>query len=118
MSLTLQEIINRQKDFDKKHEGNNPFYEPITNMNIEVLEHLIVCIVGEIGEFSNIVKKVKRGDFDLDMRRADLEEELTDVFIYLIKIAGQLNIDLEQQYLKKLRKNEIKFERYRSNDKF
>jgi NTP pyrophosphatase (non-canonical NTP hydrolase) len=112
-SMTLKEIIEKQKNFDKRYTGKISFFEEINEENIEVLEHLLVCLYGEIGEVSNIVKKVVRGDFSLESKREAIEEELADVFIYLIKIAGQLDVDLESNFIKKMSKNKEKFERYK-----
>ena len=68
-----------------------------------------MCLVGEVGEFANELKKVVRGDVPYEERKAALAEELTDTFIYLMKIAAQTGIDLEAEYLKKLEKNQHRF---------
>ncbi|OBZ07551.1 hypothetical protein A8L34_25800 [Bacillus sp. FJAT-27264] len=112
MSLTLKEIQQMQEEFDKAHTGDIPFYEVISNKNIDILEHLIVCMVGEIGEFSNIVKKIRRGDFRYEEKKSELEEEIVDAFIYLLKITNQCNFNIEASYLEKMKKNKIKFSRY------
>lgn len=109
--MTLKDIKQFQEIFDKKFKGNIEFYEEITD-DITPLEHLIVCMLGEFGEFSNLVKKVKRGDFSLDEIREQMNEEFIDIFIYLVKIANQLNIDIEKEYLIKMKKNEKKFENF------
>ncbi|MEH2402837.1 MazG nucleotide pyrophosphohydrolase domain-containing protein [Nostoc sp.] len=112
MRITLHEIKRLQEEFDKSHQGKIPFYEKISENNIDVLEHLIVCLVGEIGEFSNIVKKIRRGDFQLEDKKNVLDEELIDIFIYLIKISNQMDVDLEDGFLNKLEKNKNRFEKY------
>lgn len=109
---SLDELKYFQKLFDQKYAGNTEFYELIHNDNIEALEHLLVCVLGELGEFANIVKKIKRGDFSLDDVRCDLNEEFADVFAYILKISNQLNIDIEAEYLSKMKKNEMKFEKF------
>ena len=109
--MTLKDIKQFQEIFDKKFKGNIEFYEEITD-DITPLEHLIVCMLGEFGEFSNLVKKVKRGDFSLDEIREQMNEEFIDIFIYLVKITNQLNIDIEKEYLIKMKKNEKKFENF------
>lgn len=109
--MTLKDIKQFQEIFDKKFKGNIEFYEEIID-NVVPLEHLIVCMLGEFGEFSNLVKKVKRGDFSLDEIREQMNEEFIDIFIYLVKIANQLNIDIEKEYLTKMKKNEKKFEKF------
>ncbi len=110
--MTIEEIKENQKIFDKKYTGNIDFFENIDNENIEPLEHLIVCMLGEFGEFSNIVKKIKRGDFSLLEKEKELKEEYADIFIYMIKIANQLDINIEGEYISKMKKNEKRFEKF------
>ncbi|MDD3055151.1 MAG: MazG nucleotide pyrophosphohydrolase domain-containing protein [Aliarcobacter sp.] len=110
--MTLDEIKEFQKKFDLQFKGNIEFHEEIDETNIEPLEHLIVCMLGEFGEFSNLVKKVKRGDFTLNEVKGEINEEFIDIFIYLIKVANQLDINIENEYLKKMSKNKLKFEKF------
>lgn len=110
MSMTLNELLLEQKKFDKSISiGGRSLYIDIHEENIQELEHLLVCLLGELGEFSNILKKVVRGDFPLEQVKHSLDEELVDVFIYLLKIVNQFDIDLENGYLAKMEKNKIKF---------
>ncbi|KVX71386.1 MazG nucleotide pyrophosphohydrolase domain-containing protein [Burkholderia stagnalis] len=113
MSLTLSQLLGLQREFDLAHAGRLPFFVEIGEENIGELEHLIVCILGELGEFSNIVKKVRRGDMSLADAKGALDEELVDVFIYLLKMAGQFNVDLESGFLDKMKRNTVRFEKYR-----
>jgi NTP pyrophosphatase (non-canonical NTP hydrolase) len=79
------------------------------------LEYLTNALAGEVGEAANLVKKVVRsavyghGDVKLSDVRDALVEELTDVFIYTLTIAGLLGIDLEKAYFEKLEKNRRRF---------
>lgn len=107
--MTIQELIELQKEFDGKHKGNFKWNVKITDSNIEMLEFLMVSLTGEVGEVANIVKKIVRGDFKLEEKKSDIEEELADVFIYLLKLSYQLNIDLESTYVKKMGKNRERF---------
>jgi hypothetical protein len=50
-----------------------------------------------------------RGDLRLDDVKQELAEEITDVFTYLLTIAGLLGLDLEKTYLQKLEKNRKRF---------
>lgn len=110
MSLTLDEIKNIQKKFDLEHSINNKrFYIDIDINNINELEHLAVCLTGEIGEFCNILKKVVRGDLKLEVAKEQMNEELADCFIYLLKIANQFDIDIEEEFIKKVSKNKERF---------
>lgn len=52
------------------------------------------ALVGEIGEYANLMKKVERGDFSLDEARPDIANELADVQIYLDILADKVGVDL------------------------
>jgi len=110
--MDVSTLVRLQSDFDKGHGVTKPFFVPISSDNLQELEHLVVCLVGEVGEFANELKKVVRGDASYEERKTALAEELTDTFIYLIKIAAQTGIDLESEYLKKLEKNRQRFPRW------
>jgi len=110
---SIKELKKIQKKFDLEHQGNIPFYEEINDNNIDALEHLLVCLMGELGEFSNIVKKVKRGDFPLSDKTDELTDEMADIFIYLLKISNQMDIDFEKAFLNKLEKNKKRFKHYK-----
>jgi len=112
--MEFTKLIQLQADFDREHGVAKPFFVPISSDNLHELEHLVVCLIGEVGEFANELKKVVRGDAPYEERQPALAEELTDTFIYLIKIAAQTGIDLESEYLKKLEKNGQRFPRLRA----
>ena len=109
--MELAKLIDLQTDFDRGHGVAKPFFVPISSDNLHELEHLVVCLIGEVGEFANELKKIVRGDASYEERQCALAEELTDTFIYLIKIAAQTGIDLESEYMKKLEKNRRRFPR-------
>lgn len=73
------------------------------------LDFMALALAGEVGEVANIIKKVMRGTDDFDKVLDDLEEEVTDVFIYLMCLAGVLGMDLEAAYAAKRAKNEERF---------
>jgi NTP pyrophosphatase (non-canonical NTP hydrolase) len=110
--MELNKIIELQKAFDSKHYSKHKWNEIINDENIELLDHLIIALMGELGEFSNILKKINRGDFTLEEAKQELSEEITDMFIYIIKLIYQLNIDIEYNYEEKLYKNINKFKNY------
>ena len=110
--MTLQEIIQYQKSFDSLHSSAFDWDTEITDENIEILEFLLLSITGELGEMANIVKKIRRGDFLLSQKKEELSEEMADIFIYLIKMSYQLNINIEEAYFKKMHKNFERFSHY------
>ena len=52
------------------------------------------AVVGELGEYANIMKKVDRGDFTLEQAKQSLADELADVQTYLDLMANNIGIDL------------------------
>ena len=52
------------------------------------------AVVGELGEYANLRKKVERGDYTIDEAKPLLADELADVVIYLDILSAQLGIDL------------------------
>lgn len=59
------------------------------------------AVMGELGEYANLRKKVERGDFTIDEVRTMLADELADVVIYLDILAAQLGIDLGEAVVSK-----------------
>lgn len=110
--MDIKEIIEKQRNFDSGYKSKFNWDEPINQSNLEMLQYLIICTLGELGETSNIIKKIVRGDFKLEEVKDDLSEEIIDVFIYIIKLSYQLNIDIEREFLKKLNKNKKRFKKY------
>lgn len=52
------------------------------------------ALVGELGEYANLSKKVRRGDLTMAEALPHLRDELADVTTYLDILAFQLGIDL------------------------
>ncbi len=110
--MELKEIMKIQNEFDEVHSSKFEWSEPISENTLDVLSFLIVAITGELGELSNVVKKVLRGDCPLSSVKHQVEDELADIFIYLIKICNQMSIDLEPLYFSKLEQNKKRFRNY------
>lgn len=59
------------------------------------------AVVGELGEYANLRKKVERGDMTIDEARPLLADELADVVIYLDILASQLDVNLGEAVMSK-----------------
>lgn len=59
------------------------------------------AVVGELGEYANLRKKVERGDLTMQDARPLLADELADVVIYLDILAHQLGVDLGEAVMNK-----------------
>lgn len=115
--MDLNCLSARQAEFDRQHGWSTDTPEPaalIAGLQID-----IVGLVGELGEFANLVQKIDRNresgpDFpELDENRPALAEELADTFAYLLRLANRLGVNLEDEYLRKLTKNDRRFEKFR-----
>jgi len=112
--VELREIVKIQTAFSQ--EKVPQFWDIKDEKDLALrLEYFTNAIAGEVGEAANIVKKVVRsvvygrGDVKLGDVKEALAEELTDVFIYVITMAGLLELDLEREFFKKLEKNKQRF---------
>lgn len=116
--MEIKKIIEKQLQFDLLHGFETEFDDD--KKKYAQLTKDLVGLFGEIGEFSNIVKKINLlTDYpEIYPQKKEyiengLAEELADSFIYIIRIASILNIDLEKETLKKIKFNEIKYKNVR-----
>ncbi len=112
MSDRLQAIIDRQREFDAAHGWAHYDRELSDEQLVEELYRGTVHLLGELGEFANDVKKSHR---ESGLRKDELREELTDTFIYLIKLSLLLDMDLETEHKKKIEKNYARFEHHKKS---
>jgi NTP pyrophosphatase (non-canonical NTP hydrolase) len=117
--MKLSDLVGLQAEFDRRHGWTvrqRRGYQLIESASRE-----IVGLVGEVGEFANEIKKSAlvfesrgktAGDRDLARRREALAEEVVDSFIYILRLAALLGIDLEKEHAKKLGRNEKRFRGY------
>jgi predicted house-cleaning noncanonical NTP pyrophosphatase (MazG superfamily) len=118
----MKDVIARQREFDAKH-GWDWRNLPI-DKQIERLQYITVALAGELGEIANPLKKflrdTERNGIDLnnfDKLKTELNEEIVDVFIYLMKMADVLGVDMEAAYFDKVSRNEQKHAKFAVGDK-
>lgn len=107
--MDIKDLIKMQSDFDDEFKFLHHWKEKVSESNLDVLAFLLISIQGELGEASNLFKKVLRGDYNFSDIKDDLKIEIVDIFIYILKLINQLDIDIEKEYIKKKEKNQIKF---------
>lgn len=66
------------------------------------------AVVGELGEYANLRKKMQRGDISGPEAKQALADELADVVIYLDILAFRLGIDLGQAVMEKWNRTSAK----------
>lgn len=75
----------------------------------DILVTQCLGLIGETGEVVDEVKKWRRGTKTWPEMREAAAEELADLFIYVLAVANELGIDLEERYHKKRMMNEERF---------
>jgi len=53
-----------------------------------------------------------------DTDKNKVEDEIADIFFYLIRLSQKMNIDIEKSFYKKLEKNKIKYPLGMNNSKY
>ena len=76
-------------------------------------KNLAMALGGEVGELLDIFQWLKEEESNLDgisdTNLKKTKEELADIFLYLIRIADKLDIDLIEEANRKIKTNEEKY---------
>ncbi|KAF0702802.1 Aste57867_7752 [Aphanomyces stellatus] len=102
-SLTLEDLRSKIATFSDARGWNKDGHRP---------RNLLLAMVGEVGELAECFQW--RGDDDQNVDnwtpedKEHLGEELSDVLIYLVRLADRCNVDLSTASLRKIEKNAIK----------
>lgn len=77
------------------------------------------AVIGELGEYANIMKKVQRGDLTMEEAMPSIKKEIADVQTYFSILALRLGIDLGQVTQDKFNEvsDKVKCDVYIQNDK-
>jgi NTP pyrophosphatase (non-canonical NTP hydrolase) len=91
---TLEELRGRLRVFAYEREWER-FHTP---------KNLTAAIAGEAGELAAVLQWAAP-DADIDPYRADLEDEIADVLIYLVRLSDVLGVDLLEAVDSKIKSN-------------
>lgn len=99
----MEELIIKLREFADKRDWNK-FHSP---------KNLIMALTGEVGELNEIYQWLDTEGSKLEnLSEKDIEkskEELADIFLYTLRIADKLNIDLIEESKKKIEINNEKY---------
>ena len=119
--MDLKDLVSSQRAFDKRHG-----WTPAPNDPRAICSYMtkdLVGLLGEIGEFANLVKKLDLiADDEAVLAKAMsdssdmLEDELIDTLIYVLRLASHLDVDLEAAYNRKRDINEQRFKKFLVDD--
>ncbi|KAL2654172.1 hypothetical protein R1flu_022300 [Riccia fluitans] len=102
-SVTIKELQRRMAEFAKERDWDQ-FHSP---------RNLLLAMVGEVGELSEIFQWKGEVPSGLpgwnESEKEHLGEELSDVLLYLVRLADVCEVDLGQAALRKLKKNAKKY---------
>ncbi len=88
----------KRLEFFKNPKGE---FTHLSGVDTWTVEEWFAALIGELGEFANLHKKVRRGDFTIEEVISALADELADVQTYLDLLAARLRIDLGEATMKK-----------------
>ncbi len=99
--LELSQLLEVQRIFDRKI-GWNRYEKCETSEEIQhFFQHFILVMVDELGEISRVRKRFLRDKQPLDI--PTLKKELVDIFIFVMQGSMALNMNLEEEYMRKMR---------------
>jgi len=107
ISLELKQLFEIQRNFDRKL-GWNTYEKCQTNEDLlKFMEHFVLVMVEELGEISRIRKQYYRDKQDFAVKQ--FKHELMDIFVYFIQACMATDMNLEDEYLEKMKYNEERF---------
>ncbi|XP_069131392.1 dCTP pyrophosphatase 1-like [Argopecten irradians] len=93
----LQSIFAKERNWEQYHTPRN----------------ILLALVGEVGELAEIFQwkgEVKEGIPDFtDKERRHVAQEMSDVMLYLVRLADRCHIDLPSAVISKLEQNRQKY---------
>ena len=107
--LELKQIFEIQRNFDRQRGWSTDENCKIPEEIADFVEHFVVVMVEELGEFSRERKQLLRDKKGLDLNA--LRYELVDIFVYFLQACMAVNMDLEKEFLSKKKLDEGRFSR-------
>ena len=101
------------QDFNKINEEILTFVEDRDWDKFHTPKNLAMALNVEASELLEIFQWQKENDF-LDKKigeeiKKDTKDEVADIFYYLLRICQKMNINLEEAFWEKMKKNNIKY---------
>lgn len=112
--MELSELIGRQLSSDRRRGFLVDFATDADRLR--QIEEDLIGLFGEVGEFANLIKKVRLSQDHVDYAGPQLDEashalrvELADAAIYIFRLSAMLGGDLEQDILAKMDLNDVRY---------
>jgi len=106
--MNLKQIFEVQRKFDRERGWNR--YEKCETPEeiVDFMEHFMIVTVEELGEVSRVRKQFLRDKRSLNVEA--LRHEMVDLFVYLMQACMALNMNLEAEYMLKMKESEERFQ--------
>ena len=99
----IKDLQDRLEKFAHERDWNK-FHTP---------KNLVMAICGECGELADVFQWLSEDDSkkeNIDPKLKDkAEEEIADIFLYVLRLAHKMDINLKEAALKKLELNKVKY---------
>ena len=100
--MDINSIQNKLKKFVDERDWEQ-FHSP---------KNLIMAITSEVGELNDLFQWLTEEESKLKKDSTEInkvKEEIADIFIYLLRLADKLDIDIEKAIVDKMEINSIKY---------
>lgn len=105
----MKNILIALETFEKARNWDSYNHISSDKERLEQLRNTSFNLMGELGELANCIKKCLR---DGTYNEENIKEEISDIFTFLLKLSKIANMDMEEEFYKKLQHNEERFERF------
>jgi len=102
--MELKQIFEVQRNFDRKMGWNRYGKCETPEETLDFMKHYILVTVEELGEICRIRQEIERDRRILGVKA--LRHELVDLFVFLMQACMAVNMDLEKEYLAKMKQLE------------
>ena len=102
MTLEIKEIQNKLAKFAEERDWDQ-FHSP---------KNLVMALTSEVGELTELFQWLTEGQSSIkdDSSKTDeIRQEIADIFIYLLRLADKLDIDIEEAVREKIEINAKKY---------
>ena len=100
-------------DLDKLNMEVDKFVEERKWGKYHITKNLVMALSGEIGELNECFQWLSNKEIDqiknIPEKLVAIEHEIADVFIYIVRIANKMGVDIEDVVYKKMELNRLKY---------
>ena len=96
--MRIKEIQKALSDFAKERDWDQ-FHSP---------KNLVMALTSEVGELNELFQWLTENQ-SKNANRAEIQDEIADIFIYLLRLSDKLDINIEKAIRSKMEQNAKKY---------